>query len=459
MDAASPELKALLRRCRETPADDTPRLVLADWLDEQGDPDRATFIRVQVALSHPSADAGQVAAWKALERSLLTTHFETWIGDLQPILNGLRYGNESNRGLAAFPPRSNVFQRDWHLTLRRGLIHFGVLAHSWLLDPALRNWMRSPLGDWLEQVNLNEMAPEEYERSALPAEYFGKIHLSLSSARESYAEFQVPARPRLRSAGDLTARDWERFFGCANFSAVRSLTTEGGPVLLRELGRADVSRLVGLTVFNTPMQREAARIVASIPFECLSSLDVGPVTEAGMRELAVGPHLRTLVEWNLIGSPLGDGGLIALCESPLAESLTAVRFPNTGIGDAGVGALVRSPMFAKLNSPSLNLMMNRIGDDGLRALAESEHLLRYRELVLRENACGDDGAAALSASEYAANLTHVDFWRNRLGDGGAFALSGSEHLGKIVDLCAKENAIGADGAAALYERFGERAKV
>ena len=459
MDPASPELKALLRRCREAPADDTPRLVLADWLDEQGDADRATFVRVQIALSHPSADEARQRELKALERGLLEAHFETWIGDLQPILNGLRYGNEANHGLAAFPPRSNALQRDWHLTLRRGLIHFGVLAHSWLLDPALQNWMRSPLGEWLEQVNLNEMAPEKFERSALPAEYFGKIHLSLSSARESYAEFPVPAQPQLRSAGGLTARDWERFFGCANFSAVRSLATEGGPVFLRELGCADVSRLVGLTVFNTPMLRESAQIVASIPFECLSSLDVGPVTEAGMRELSVGPHLRTLAEWNLIGSPIGDAGMVALCESPLAQTLTAVSFPNTDIGDAGVRALVRSPMFAKLNSPSLNLMMNRIGDAGVRALAESEHLLRYREIVLRENRCCDAGAAALAGSEFAANLTHIDFWRNRIGDAGALALSGSEHLGKIVDLCVKENAVGPDGAAALYERFGERAKV
>ena len=30
--------------------DDTPRLVYADWLDENGDPDRAAFIRTQVAL-------------------------------------------------------------------------------------------------------------------------------------------------------------------------------------------------------------------------------------------------------------------------------------------------------------------------------------------------------------------------------------------------------------------------
>jgi len=92
-------------------------------------------------------------------------------------------------------------------------------------------------------------------------------------------------------------------------------------------------------------------------------------------------------------------------------------------------------------------------------LAESEHLLRYREIVLRENNCGDRGAADLAASASAANLTHVDFWRNRIGDAGAAALSQSPHLGRIVDLCLKENRIGPDGEAALFEGFGDRVKV
>ena len=42
---------ALLRTIIVDPADDTPRLVYADWLEENGEPDRAEFIRVQVKLA------------------------------------------------------------------------------------------------------------------------------------------------------------------------------------------------------------------------------------------------------------------------------------------------------------------------------------------------------------------------------------------------------------------------
>ena len=40
-----------LRAIIEHPEDDTPRLIYADWLEENGDPDRAEFIRVQCELA------------------------------------------------------------------------------------------------------------------------------------------------------------------------------------------------------------------------------------------------------------------------------------------------------------------------------------------------------------------------------------------------------------------------
>ena len=42
---------ALLRAVIENPDDDTPRLVYADWLEENGQPERAEFIRLQIELA------------------------------------------------------------------------------------------------------------------------------------------------------------------------------------------------------------------------------------------------------------------------------------------------------------------------------------------------------------------------------------------------------------------------
>lgn len=41
------EREALLRAVCDSPTDDTPRLIYADWLEENGDPERAEFIRLQ----------------------------------------------------------------------------------------------------------------------------------------------------------------------------------------------------------------------------------------------------------------------------------------------------------------------------------------------------------------------------------------------------------------------------
>src|SRR4051812_4506141 len=53
MTPATTEESALLRAVVTGPTDDAPRLVYADWCDENGRPDRATLIRRMVAV--PSA--------------------------------------------------------------------------------------------------------------------------------------------------------------------------------------------------------------------------------------------------------------------------------------------------------------------------------------------------------------------------------------------------------------------
>jgi uncharacterized protein (TIGR02996 family) len=47
---------ALLRAILDNPADDLPRLVYADWCDEHGEPERAEFVRLQIALHHSDPD-------------------------------------------------------------------------------------------------------------------------------------------------------------------------------------------------------------------------------------------------------------------------------------------------------------------------------------------------------------------------------------------------------------------
>ena len=72
MRAAEPFLAAAAAR----PDDDLPRLIYADWLDEQGHAARAEFIRLQCAAARGEPTTSQRAA------ELETTHRDAWLAEL-----------------------------------------------------------------------------------------------------------------------------------------------------------------------------------------------------------------------------------------------------------------------------------------------------------------------------------------------------------------------------------------
>ena len=74
--------KALLTAIWEHPHEDTPRLVYADWLQENGQPERAEFIRVQIELARLDEDAPEYGLLFEREAQLLGAHREHWLAPL-----------------------------------------------------------------------------------------------------------------------------------------------------------------------------------------------------------------------------------------------------------------------------------------------------------------------------------------------------------------------------------------
>src|SRR5262245_3603199 len=72
-----------LRAIREEPDDDTPRLIYADWLEENGDPDRAEFIRTQIELEELPEENPLHRSQQSRVRQLLTRHRSAWLGPLE----------------------------------------------------------------------------------------------------------------------------------------------------------------------------------------------------------------------------------------------------------------------------------------------------------------------------------------------------------------------------------------
>jgi len=82
MTPDNPFLKALLAQ----PDDDTLRLALADWLDENGQPARAEFIRIQVELARGVEDRDRRRALELRQRDLLIAHEGEWVKPLAEVL-------------------------------------------------------------------------------------------------------------------------------------------------------------------------------------------------------------------------------------------------------------------------------------------------------------------------------------------------------------------------------------
>src|SRR5436305_500722 len=76
-------LSALLREAAESPDDDGPRLVLADWLDDHGQYDRAEFIRSQLERARLARFDPREAELERRERELFGRHASEWLGEFQ----------------------------------------------------------------------------------------------------------------------------------------------------------------------------------------------------------------------------------------------------------------------------------------------------------------------------------------------------------------------------------------
>ena len=474
MDTVHPDLRALLNTCRSAPADDLPRLVLADWLDENNDSDRAEFIRVQCELARPTVDTARTQKLKATERELIAANWHRWVGKLLDVLgeilteqkHELRMRHyQLNRPRARSdqqPPDRDVLRidplaRSLYWGFRRGLVHV-ILTPDFLADGRTHKWLASPDAVWLEEATYSQSRINQLPDWIVPDALRPYLGISL---------YCPISEPETNPAQDRNAlhREIAAALTCKNFEFVRDLTisvSHDVPVLMTALMAADLSSVRRLCIQGKSWTLEAVVTrLAAKRLDNLSSLDINGLElgPSALKALVTSPNFPQLVSLTAYRNNFGDAMMVALADGPLATTLNTVEFMNCGIGDKGMVALVKSGLFERLFGPQLNLSLNPIGDRGMKALARSPGLERFTELIMRECQVADSGATAIAVSPHVRNLKYLDLWNNRIGDAGAIALAGSDNLDGVQDLSLRDNPIGDAGKAALRERFGDRAKV
>src|SRR5438067_1670461 len=125
---------ALLEAIRDEPSNDGLRRIYADWLEDNGEPDRADFIRLQLALARLPEDDPARLALLTRERGLLLRHERDWTLGLRHLADGWQFRRGFVDEVTVDRPLSaeqfgELFS--WPLVRRV------VARHGWRLFPGL----------------------------------------------------------------------------------------------------------------------------------------------------------------------------------------------------------------------------------------------------------------------------------------------------------------------------------
>jgi uncharacterized protein (TIGR02996 family) len=196
----SSDRRALVAAIRANPDDDTPRLVCADWFEEQGGESNATraeFIRTQVKRAWLEPGDPRQSELEARELRLLRRHAADWCGS-HFLFKKVRF----RRGFIEYV----------HLHLQHFLHHRRqILDLEPIRDVSLTGWMRArddlvrrvaACEEWneIETLRLHNQGPHKWPRSNVVI-LIESPHLTrLKSLRLPSLELDAEARRRIERA-------------------------------------------------------------------------------------------------------------------------------------------------------------------------------------------------------------------------------------------------------------------
>lgn len=443
----APDEQALRAMILSHPDDDAPRLIYADWLEEQGHTDRATFIRQQCELATIDEESDP-RRW-ALEQKTATLLKKLRPAWLKP------YGIDRER-----------------VTFRRGFID--RIADSGELRPARLKallldepicevellamgkhahiLMESPRAEWLQNLDLSSNALDENETNELLS-FAGWKRLR----RLNLGWCELPKTPlaKLLPTTLTTVEDIEL---CGVEGFTRKCRRETFQALTNfkrvSLGYTDCSAVGLADLFR-------------VKFPCLEYLDLGAESFNGTDLVEVMPtskmpELRTL---RVFGNPLKNDFAEALAGANPWPQLVELDVGNCGFTTAAAKAFACSTQFPNLRrlhlGNELSNYVNRIGDGGLKALARAKHFPALRELDVLYNRITAKGVHWLCGGSLLGQLWKLDLNNNHIGDAGAIALANCPQIQQLRMVGLYDCAITDVGAKALLDspHWGKKVRI
>jgi uncharacterized protein (TIGR02996 family) len=386
------ERDGLMRSILEQPDEDAPRLILADWYEENGDPDRAEVIRLEIRRAR--LDDRDPEAWLLDRRigNLADKHSERWMAEL-PHWEGVALCG-SERGLPSLASVKSVCAWAEHEDAALAVAPINTLSIQ------LYTCEDEPVGPTLRRCR----------------------HLHRIRRLRLRGGF-VPDDLALPDFPDLRELDFDE--------------TSQEDYLLEALGRCrhwpHFERLRIERGYFTPA---GWRALASTPiFSTLRELDLNRCgLHRGLMILLESPHRPNLRTLRLSEEDLNDGAVQAILEHDWPELAHLDLSANDGLNDTTVGALA-GKHWPRLRS--LDLGISDLGDSGLAALAQSDRLPSLRSLVLGACRYTREGLKALLAAPWLPELVELDLW-NFKADGDAVQALASAPLTGLRNLNLRE---------------------
>lgn len=491
--ATAGDFESLVRAVFADPDDDTPRLVFADFLDENGQHDRATLIRYQCEHARLRANSNRYKELsRAIDKLVPKVRKQTGVFPFAHRHTGMQYtfrrgflhltGNFEPLDLDAVPARFvNLFRDGWVESITTTAFSEYDLEHGWV-----------PLLSHVAELDLSRHELDEDELFAAVA--------ATSEARATGRLLRIKVHKRNRGALDRLLRadrgepgadtadlGPDRYFNAltpaalgllsrsGRLSGASSLSLEGGlgdtevPALLA----ADRSRLEALELCNLRLSEAGTAALARgllTPDAALRALTLYYCRLPGAcRALAaLGP--TRLESLGLVGCSLTDADAAALATGPGLPNLTFLdASQNPELTAAGVAALLASPRQPKLANLELN---GCAGDPGeflplfFAAGRTSLRLVLSRAALDRWARDGEVGVTVYCYSRPGREFLDALVGRPELKRATVFtganlglgadvlpALAAAFDPAKLVRLDLRNESLGNDGAAAVLAAF------
>jgi len=489
---------ALLKAIIAHPDDDTPRLMYADWLDENtpdkkpspaaGPSARAEFIRVQCRLAQWPYDDPDYPELLERERDL-----GTWINTHNPQLaervpelpDDLDwYGNfdpaEWPQVRRGFPDEAEFMDYDSDepeknvTTIADALkeAFANTTIRSLSLEDALgaeiAGLVKRPVVAGLRGLRLGYLDDDETIKAIRAI----ATSAHLSGLRRLLLEFPVDGEHSqllAKATGlgsldtlevDSAGRDGMKILASGRwFRNLRVLSIWlGGNVAMKSLAELPSMPnlvLLRLNGIGSPSQTSIRKFAASDSFPQLAHLAIDSTER-------LSPELITLLargSWPLRhlriqGIAVRKAGAEALANAPFAETLRVLELDDCEITAGGVAALAASEKLAGLKH--LALLNNPVGPSGLTAIASSPYLRGLRSLNLSTAHNAKVPLDARSVQNFLGalempDLRHLDLNKLPVGIRGARTIAEGASFANLTLLHLDECGIGEKGAKAIVE--------